>query len=296
MTERPLFLVGAPRSGTSLLYKALCLHPEVAYISNWVNRFPSVPQLAWANRLAARLPAAQRRVWFGGGDAAYVYGRRRPAWERAFPMPVEGEPFFRRAGVPETAEGSAPGDHDTLVAAFARLRQSAGGRVVVNKRIGNNRRIPLLAGAFPEARFVELVRDGRAVAASLRRVDWWPASRVWWRGDITAADAEAAGADPWELCAEAWVEEAAATRAGLASVAPERVLSTTYEQFVGAPDQVLDDVARFAGLDASDGWRRRRAFVRFPDRNQAWRSELPAAAVATIERVQGAALTTHGYA
>ncbi|MBV9253816.1 MAG: sulfotransferase, partial [Actinobacteria bacterium] len=38
--EQPLFLVGAPRSGTSLLYKALCLHPDAAYISNWVNRFP----------------------------------------------------------------------------------------------------------------------------------------------------------------------------------------------------------------------------------------------------------------
>jgi hypothetical protein len=30
----PLFLVGVPRSGTTLLYKLLCLHPDVAYISN----------------------------------------------------------------------------------------------------------------------------------------------------------------------------------------------------------------------------------------------------------------------
>ncbi|MBV9935405.1 MAG: sulfotransferase [Actinobacteria bacterium] len=293
--EQPLFLVGAPRSGTSLLYKALCLHPDAAYISNWVNRFPSVPQLAWANRVAARFPGAQRRVWFGGGDAAYVYGRRRSAWERAFPMPVEGEPFFRHAGVPEAADGEMAGVSRALTRAFARVRASSGGRVLVNKRIGNNRRIPLLAGAFPDARFVELVRDGRAVAASLRRVDWWPESRLWWRNGITPATAEAAGADAWELCAEAWVEEAAATRRGLAAVAPAQVLSTTYEQFVADPERVLDEVARFGGLEANNAWRRRRAFVRVPDRNQAWR-DLPADAIATIERVEAAALTSHGYA
>src|SRR5436305_4693409 len=96
---RTVFLVGAPRSGTSLVYKALCLHPEVAYISNWVRRAPAVPQLAVLNRAAAHLPEQRLRAWFGGGDNAYVYGRRRPLWERAFPMPVEGEPLYARAGV-----------------------------------------------------------------------------------------------------------------------------------------------------------------------------------------------------
>ena len=33
-----MFLVGAARSGTSLLYRALCLHPDVAYVSNYVRR------------------------------------------------------------------------------------------------------------------------------------------------------------------------------------------------------------------------------------------------------------------
>ena len=40
---RVAFLVGAGRSGTTLLYKLLCLHPQVAYISNYENRFGWLP-------------------------------------------------------------------------------------------------------------------------------------------------------------------------------------------------------------------------------------------------------------
>ena len=51
----PLFLVGVPRSGTTLLYKLLCLHPDAAYISNWMRTAPAVPALALANRAYATL-------------------------------------------------------------------------------------------------------------------------------------------------------------------------------------------------------------------------------------------------
>ena len=37
--EQVAFLVGAGRSGTTLLHKLLCLHPQIAYISNYENRF-----------------------------------------------------------------------------------------------------------------------------------------------------------------------------------------------------------------------------------------------------------------
>ena len=36
----PVFLIGAPRSGTSLLYKSLALHEGFGYISNYNERLP----------------------------------------------------------------------------------------------------------------------------------------------------------------------------------------------------------------------------------------------------------------
>lgn len=294
----PLFLLGAPRSGTSLLYKALCLHPAVAYISNWVGRWPGLPQLAVLNRLARRRPDLQRRVWFGGGDEAYVYGRRRAWWERAFPMPVEGEPVYVRCGFTEAGSGAVGPDarpRPALRASFSTIRRFGGGRVLVSKRIANNRRVPALLATFPEARFVEILRDGRAVACSLSRVDWWPDSVLWWLGR-TPRQWEAGGGDPWELCARSWVEELDALRQGLAEVPDGQVRSLSYEAFLEGPLETLSEVAAFAGLDPADpGWTSRVGALDFPDRNQAWRQLMPTEAVATVERVQASALHRHGY-
>jgi hypothetical protein len=295
--EAPVFLVGAPRSGTSLVYKALCLHPDASYVSNWVRLFPAVPQLAVLNRAATRLPELRRRVWFSGGENAYVYGERRPLWERAFPMPVEGEPLYARAGVGEhNGNGASSGAGlQQLRKSFASVRRAAGGATVVNKRVANNRRIPFLLDAFPRARFVEIVRDGRAVALSLANVDWWPDSVVWWCGQ-TPAQWEASGGDPWELCARTWVEELHAAEAGLDAVPVAQRHSITYEQLVADPYRTLDGVVAFAGLDPSAPGAQWLRDVRFPDRNEAWRTRLEPAAVATIEATQGDDLRRLGYA
>jgi len=295
MGTGPVFLVGAPRSGTSLVYKALCLHPDTSYVSNWVRMFPGVPHLAVLNRAATHLPDLRRRVWFGGGENAYVYGRRRPAWERAFPMPVEGEPLYARAGVPEVgANGHAP-DVERLRRSFEVVRRAGGGQTVVNKRVANNRRIALLLRTFPEARFVEIVRDGRAVALSLSKVDWWPDSVVAWCGK-TPREWETAGGNPWELCARTWVEEVRVTEAGLGDVPARQRHSITYEELIAAPRETLAEVARFAGLgDAPrpDDWL---SGVKFPNRNDAWRTALDAAAIDTIEAVEADELRRRGYA
>jgi hypothetical protein len=300
-SEAPVFLVGAPRSGTSLAYKTLCLHPDAAYVSNWVRVFPSLPYLAVLNRAAMRLPDLRRRVWFGGGENAYVYGDRRPVWERMFPMPVEGEPVYARAGVPDgplTNGHSAPldcsPDLDALRRSFAAVRRASGGTTVVNKRVANNHRIPLLLEAFPDARFVEIVRDGRAVALSLSRVDWWPDSVVSWCGK-TPKQWAAEGRDPWELCARTWVEEVRAAESGLEHVPDDQRHSITYEQLVAEPQPTIAGMAAFAGLTSvsTDEWLHG---VRFPDRNDNWRTSLDATAIETIEAVEGDDLRRHGYA
>jgi Sulfotransferase family len=291
----PLFIVGAPRSGTSLLYKLLCLHPEVAWISNWSRRAPAAPAVAGLNRLARRFPATRRAVWFGGDGAnAYVYGRRRALGERLFPMPVEGEPVYRHCGIGEGPADGGPAQAARLRRAFAGLRRWGGGRVLVSKRIANNQRIPLLAAAFPEARFVHLLRDGRAVAYSLSRVDWWENGVVWWYGD-TPRHWREQGGDPWELAAAHWVRELASIEEGLAAVPPDRRLELRYEELVRAPVAVLQRVARFAGLADDPGWTAELGRLRYPDKNQAWAERLAPEVRARVETIQGEELRRRGH-
>jgi hypothetical protein len=295
----PLFVVGAPRSGTSLLYKLLCLHPEAAWISNWSRRLPGVAAVAVLNRVAPRFRATRRSVWFGADTAnAYVYGQRRSLWERLYPMPVEGEPVYRHCGV--GAGGPTGGRSEDeqaacLCGAFAGLRRFTGGRVVISKRIANNQRIPFLVAAFPEARFVHLVRDGRAVAYSLSRVDWWEDGVVWWYGDTPRRWRERGG-DPWELVATHWVRELASVGEGLRAVAADRQLELRYEELVGGPVAALRRVARFAGLPDDPGWLAELGRLSYPNQNEAWRERLTADARDRVEAIQREELLRLGHA
>ena len=293
--QGPVFLLGAPRSGTSLVYRALCLNPRASYISNWLNRFPRRRALSMLVGVPRRLPALRSRYWFGEDSNAYRYGRRRPLLERLFPAPVEGEPVFAESGV-ANAPLSSPTQEQAarLRATFDAIRRYGGG-VVVSKRISNNLRIPYLAGAFPKARFVALVRDGRAVALSLSRVNWWEESNLWWLEGETPAGWTAAGRDPWELCARAWVEEVHAIERGLAGLAPDRVLRLSYEDLVADPIERLTAIARFSGLPLSEDWLQALKELRFPNRNEAWRRDLPEAAAATVTRIQAEELRRYGY-
>ncbi len=289
-----LFIVGAPRSGTSVLYRSLALHPEAAWISNYVRRAPFLPELGVLNRIATRAPRTRSRVWFGeAGDNAYRYSGARSVLERVFPQPVEGEPVFAHRNIPEADTASAPDPGQLrLRRDLARLRRATGARVLVSKRIGHNRRIGLLAAIEPGSRFVVVTRDGRAVAQSLRRVDWWYDGPVWWYGK-TPRDWEAEGRDPLELCARHWVKEIEAIDAGLAGLPDDRVLRIRYEDLVREPHEVLSAVADFAGLGASSQWEAALADLSFPDKNRVSRSDTREEA--QIVALQGPALHALGY-
>jgi hypothetical protein len=290
------FLLGAARSGTSLLYKALCLHPDAAYFNNWMRRAPRLPAITVTNRLARLAPDQRRRAWFGDGSNAYVYARRRPLSERLFPMPVEGEPVFAACGIPEDGAGDMA--TDVQARALRRMVRDTvvfgGGRAFVNKRIANNRRIRLLSQIFPSARFVVLTRDGRAAALSLSRVDWWESSIVWWYGG-TPEQWREEGGDPWELCARNWLEEVRIIDAGIGELPSERVHQMTYEEFIGEPLASLQRVAHFAGLRSDAGWDAEISRLRFPNRNETWRAQLPPEVIERVTAVQGEELDRRGY-
>ena len=275
----PLFIVGAPRSGTSLLYRTLALHPGAAWISNYQRHAPGFGGVAGLNRIGAATPHRRRAVWFGNaGDNAYRYGSPRTLIERFYPQPVEGEPVFEHCGVHEPWHGEPITDRQRrLPGLLERTTAAAGGRVLISKRIGNNRRIPLLHELIPDARFLDVTRDGHAVAYSLSRVDWWPKADVWWFGG-TPEDWAAQGRNPLEMCARHWVEETSAIDIGLGDVPSSQVARMTYEDLVAAPQTVLAQAAAFAGLDPDDrAWRRELLAIKFPDKNAAWSVGLDAA-------------------
>ena len=64
--ERPIFILGPPRSGTSLLYKTLAVHPDLAWFNRNFKRLPEWPRLArflTAVRNRPDVPQESSVVW-----------------------------------------------------------------------------------------------------------------------------------------------------------------------------------------------------------------------------------------
>ena len=295
MTEpqRSIFILGPARSGTSLLYRLLALHPDVAYISNWNARYPKATAVAALQR-ATRSSRSLRRRWFQVDGNAYVYGRRRPLSERLIPAPVEGEPVFTAAGILVDGSITNPNAADALRESIESITRFSGGTHFVNKRVANNQRIDLIHQALPEARFISIVRDGRAVALSLSGVNWWKDTEVPWAG-VTPTEWEEQGNDPWELCARNWLNDIEAVETGLSDV-PDRLQTTvTYEGFIATPTAQLKRLAEAVDLPISESWIREVESIPFPDHNQQWKKILPADAIRTITEIQEPALHRLGY-
>jgi len=236
----PLFIVGCGRSGTTIVYELLCEHPDLAWFSNYAERWAAFPQLEALTKLR---------------DIGAI--RRSPS--RFVPLPVEGHDLWDRCGPQDARHRNAPltgADVDAehaqrvrdFVAAHVRYHR---GRRFLNKNTRNSRRVPYLDAIFPDALFLHVIRDPRAVVASLLAVHWWPDLPLWWSEDRTPRTLAADGSKPEAVAAEHWVRSVERLLADARRLPPSRYLEIRYEAFTESPEAALSSICAFAGLSSS---------------------------------------------
>jgi LPS sulfotransferase NodH len=293
-----LVLLGAGRGGTTLLYKLLALHRDVGYLSNYQQRWPRATRLALLQRAVRDRHDMKLSSWFAPDGAAYLQNPRQ-LLRSIVPTPSEAESVYAHCGIPRLALDGQPVDLAAcrrLGVAFASVKRYCGASVIVTKRTANNRRVPWLDAAFPRARFVHLVRDGRAVARSLLQVHWWARHTLFWSGQ-SPADMVAAGHDELSLAARNWVEEMARIRAGLAGIAAARILTIRYEDLLADPGSTLAEVLHFAGVDPAADSRFTAAVDRvgLKPKEGRWDRDLTESAKAGVLGLQRDELVRWGY-
>jgi len=292
--ERVMFLVGAGRSGTTLLYKLLCLHPGLAYLSNYDNRFPWLFP-GFMTRMVANRTGAKLNAWFSQGGSAYFI--KRPLVKRLFPTPVEGESVYESCGMPLfPSDGYQPDERTIkcLCMRFDRVRRAMKADIILSKRTANNRRLPQLKSIFPNARYVHLIRDGREVAHSLSRVEWWDQHVLWWDGR-TAAELEKTGEDRLAICAKNWVYEMKELYSGLSAIDPTRVFEVRYEQMLANPVKQLESILDYLGLPLTSAYQRAIESLQLAGRPGAWSSAWTPEQLESVLHVEQPLLDELGY-
>ncbi len=292
--EQVAFLVGAGRSGTTLLHKLLCLHPQIAYISNYENRYPWFPDGLACGAIAARLDE-KLSAWFDKGGNAYFI--KRPWFKKLFPTPNEGESVFRACGIPLFPQPHYRPDPATigcLRRRFEQIRRRAGAKMFLSKRTANNRRIRQLEEIFPAARYVHLIRDGREVAQSLSVVEWWDAHRVWWDGR-TPAEMERAGEPRLAVCARNWVREEQELQLQLAAIDSHRLLVLRFEELLRDPHRHLERCTQFLGVQFSSAYSQAIELLNLQPTRAKWSAEWDPSQLAIVLDVLQPMLGQLGY-
>lgn len=260
----PLFVLGVDHSGTTILYRMLAHHPDLVWLSQFSLRGGEVPGRS-PRPLAGLRDSAARRLphpWTKEDS-----GLRR----RLVPHPGE-EPEVWAYLLEDP--GTSPERVRSVLAGFSR---GLGDRRLLAKRPGFFRHLDLLREAFPAAGFVHIVRDGRAVALSLR------SKRV-----RTEPGAEPAAS--LESAARFWVE--VIERIGSAEgVDPYEI---RYEDFCADVHGVLGGVLDRFGLDPG-----RFPFGRMPATlevsNGRWLGSAPEPEIAEVASIQAPFLRRYGY-
>lgn len=154
-SDRPIFVLGCPRSGTTLLGLMIHAHPRLAMPPE--NRFLIN---AWRRRARfGDLRSEQQRRDLAGlitqkGSKIRDLGLKPAEVERLI---VEGPPTM----------GSAFG------IVFREYARNHGKARWGDKRPAYAAEVDVLLRLFPDAQIVHIIRDGRDNVASLKRMPWW---------------------------------------------------------------------------------------------------------------------------
>lgn len=212
-SDRPIFIVACPRSGTTLLQLMLHAHPRIAIPPE--NRF--------------FLDVYRERATFGDlrdPSARLAVADRILAWERFADLKVAPEVVRERIVEGPPTLGSALG------VVFREYAALYGKPRWGDKRPAYLYHLPTLLRLFPDAQIIHIVRDGRDCVASIQSMPWWQTGKV---GAVTA-----------------WLQSMDLARRARARLRADQFYEVHYERLVVEPRAELEALCAFLGEAFSD--------------------------------------------
>jgi hypothetical protein len=209
--DRPIFIIGSPRSGTSVFSRYFGQHPQLA---NW----------------------SEGHFLF---DPAYLRQTNEHRWT---------EKDISRYGARRIRSNVY------WFTRYISLRQRLRDARFTNKLPRNTLRVPWLLEIFPDALFIHIIRDGRAVVRSMIRVMERQRKQNRTLADFARPPGwqEYYRKDPYEAHARQWDGIERTVQADLAQIDPARIYRTKYEEFILRTRRIMADASGQFGLRTDD--------------------------------------------
>jgi hypothetical protein len=287
-----VFVLGTGRCGSTLVHDVLARHPAVGSLLNVDDRLRTHVSGRWGQAIYRRLPVALTEK-----------GRTRLAPSEGYEiLERRVSPILSRPVRDLVADDASPWLAERLRGFFDQLARARRTPVVLHKFTGWPR-ARFLHAVLPSARFVHVVRDGRAVANSLLQMPWWrgyEGPEAWGWGplpDVDEKEWEASGrsfpvlaALQWRLLMDAFDDARDAIPADLWHEA-------RFEDFVDSPREGTRSLLEFVGLTWTDAFERNFRHHRFRTaRKDAFLRDLGRRDLEDVEGILAERLERLGYA
>jgi sulfotransferase family protein len=294
--DRPVFVIGTGRSGLSPVMDLVSYHRAFAWPSQYNDRWPGLPRVSALSRVV-EVPPFDSSLKHRRGVPKHAEVYR--LWNRCFAG--FAEPFRDLR-----ADDVTPRARKLFREAVGDIMRYQGKPAFIAEYSGWSR-IGFLREVFPGARFIHVVRDGRAVAHSYTTIDWWNG----WQGihrwrlglpdDDVRAKLERYGYSFLALAAVYWKILVDSILDASRQLPADDHLLIRYEDLVADPVKQATRCIEFCGLADDAAFRRHLRTVSIVDANTVtlrippWRESVDRAQVEMMNDLIGEELAQLDY-
>jgi len=238
---KPIFIVGVPRSGTTLLYHLLAQHPSVAWFSQkTLKKFLAEDFLQ---------EIYLRRRVFGLRNIPYPIDRFNDRFFSMVETPGEFGNLWSSVFVGDWNPKISEKNLEVLKKTIVNILNEKQKKRFLSKYPKNSMWIPMINKCFPNSKFVHIIRDGRHVVSSMLRRSKENPSKYF---GIPLKSSGKKEMNHIEKHATQWMQVIKAIKNSFENLNKDQFIEIRYEDLVQFPNVCLDKITKFCELEKYD--------------------------------------------
>jgi len=262
--KKPIFIIGTGRCGSSLLYRILALHPELAFLSNINEKFNTMSSIILRINVMFNKILLKKNV-VKPSESYKLFSSVFPGYAQP----------IRTLKTNEVTPTIYKGIKNLVGKSLKYERKER----FLYKYTGWSR-IGFFNKIFPDSLFIHIIRDGRAVVNSLLKVPWWSGWRgpqSWRWGEIpekykikwlkSESSFVLLAAIEWKLILDEIEESRKLIR-------KDQFIQIRYEDLVKDLEGTIRKITDFSEISFNDSVRNEIFKIRIENMNYKWKSEL----------------------
>lgn len=285
--KKPVIIIGTGRNGSSIFLRMFTYHPEAAWLSTFCNWYPNQPVL--------------NRIFLKAIDYPFIgkHLNRKNNPDEAYNLWNVHCKGFRRPFRDLTRKDVTKKSKKDVRRIMAYMLNEKRNRLLL--KLTGWPRIGFLKEIFPDAKFIHIIRDGRAVVNSLLQSDFWmgwlgPSNWRW--GELPPNYLK-----EWDrheksfiaLAAIQWKMNMDSTESAISEIASKDIIEIKYEEMCENIWKTFETILTFSEMEYPPAFEQSLGRFKLRNANDKWKNDLTQDQQEILSEILGDHLRKYGY-